>query len=74
MYGYEGIRRGDEAVHFEAYGCNELVFVGGAECILGLDFLRVGGVIGWVEEGVDGIVVHDITVVGRVMVVIEEGW
>ena len=30
--------------------------------------------IGWVEEGVDCIVVHDIAVVGKVMVVIEEGW
>ena len=43
----EGFRRVDEAVHFEAAGCNELVFVGGAKGVLGLDFLRVGGVIGW---------------------------
>ena len=69
----EGFRRVDEAVHFEADGCNELVFVGGAEGVLGLDFFWVGGVIGWVEEGVDSIVVHDIAVVGRVMVAIEEG-
>jgi hypothetical protein len=70
----EGFRRIDEAVHFEADGCNELVFVGGAEGVLGLVFLCVGGVIGWVEEGVDGIVVHDIAVVRKVMVAIEEGW
>ena len=50
------------------------VFVGGAEGVLGLDFLRVGGVIGWVEEGIDCVGVHDIAVVGRVIVVIEEGW
>ena len=50
------------------------VFVGGAEGVLGLDFLRVGVVIGWVEEGIDCVVVHDIAVVGRVIVVIEEGW
>ncbi len=30
--------------------------------------------IGWIEEGVDCKVVHDIAVVGKVMVVIEEGW
>ena len=41
--------------------------------VLGLDFLRVGGVIGWVEEGVDCIVVHDIAVVGKVMVVVLVG-
>ena len=50
------------------------VFVGGAEGVLGLDFLRVGVVIGWVEEGIDCVVVHDIAVVGRVIVVIKEGW
>ena len=51
------------------YGCNELVFVGGAEGVLVLDFLRVGGVIGWVEEVVDRVIVHDIAVVWRVMIV-----